>query len=164
MFTHDERYNSRNQLKQITFTDCWIQTQITMWMSMVAMSAKSKACENTTMGERDLECSTEPLLRQIMLVFFFYNCFVPLGFLSWKNIVKPAATELHYTMYGACWVFQCFHNPSNSDVDYRIFNVCMWSFCMHIQMGPWCTVSPEELLRGIESAQNLTSGKLVHKV
>ena len=35
---------------------------------------------------------------------------------------KPAATELHYPAYGACWVFLCFHNPPNSDMDCRIFN------------------------------------------
>ena len=27
------------------------------------------------------------------------------------------------SIYGACWVFQCFHNPPNSDMDYGIFNV-----------------------------------------
>ena len=30
----------------------------------------------------------------------------------------------------------CFHNPPNSDMDYRIFNVCMWSFlCVRIHTG-----------------------------
>ena len=33
----------------------------------------------------------------------------------------------------ACWVFLCFCNPPNSDMDYRIFNVHMWSLlCVHI--------------------------------
>ena len=36
---------------------------------------------------------------------------------------KPAATESRYPTYDACWVFYCFHNPPNSDMDYRIFNV-----------------------------------------
>ena len=37
---------------------------------------------------------------------------------------KPAATEIALpTTYDACWVFSCFHNPPNSDMDYRIFNV-----------------------------------------
>ena len=36
---------------------------------------------------------------------------------------KPAATESHYPTYSACWVFQCFRNPPNSDMDYWIFNV-----------------------------------------
>ena len=35
---------------------------------------------------------------------------------------KPAVTELRYPTYSACWVFQCFLNPPNSDMDYRIFN------------------------------------------
>ena len=31
---------------------------------------------------------------------------------------------------------QCFRNPPNSDMDYRIFNVCTWSFlCVRIHMG-----------------------------
>ena len=37
---------------------------------------------------------------------------------------KLAATKSYYPTNGACWVFfQCFHNPSNSDMDYRVFNV-----------------------------------------
>ena len=36
---------------------------------------------------------------------------------------KPAATESRYPTYGACWMFGCFHNPPNSDMDYRIFIV-----------------------------------------
>ena len=36
----------------------------------------------------------------------------------------------------ACWVFLCFRNPPDSDMDYRIFNVCMWSFlCVHVHTG-----------------------------
>ena len=35
-------------------------------------------------------------------------------------------------------LFCCFHSPPNSDMDYRIFNVHMWSFCMCIHTGePW---------------------------
>ena len=32
--------------------------------------------------------------------------------------------------FGQCWVVLCFHNPPNSDMDYGVFNVCVWSFCM----------------------------------
>ena len=32
-------------------------------------------------------------------------------------------------------LFWCFHNPSNYDMDCRIFNMCMWPFCRCIQMG-----------------------------
>ena len=35
----------------------------------------------------------------------------------------PAVTESRYPTYDACWVFECFHNPPNSDMDYRIFKV-----------------------------------------
>ena len=49
----------------------------------------------------------------------------------------PAATESRYPTHGACWVFLRFHNPLNSDMDCRIFNVrtdvnacsCTWG-CM----------------------------------
>ena len=36
-----------------------------------------------------------------------------------------------------CWLFSCFHNPPNSDMDYRIFNVCTWSnsVCVRIHTG-----------------------------
>ena len=36
---------------------------------------------------------------------------------------KPAARELRDPTYGAWWVFKCFHNPPNSNMDYWIFNV-----------------------------------------
>ena len=42
------------------------------------------------------------------------------GCFSWG---KPALTESHHPIYGACWVLKCFHNPLNSDMDYGIFNV-----------------------------------------
>ena len=34
--------------------------------------------------------------------------------------------------FSACWVIWCFHSPPNSDVDYRIRNMHIWLFCMHI--------------------------------
>ena len=37
--------------------------------------------------------------------------------------------------FSACWVFLCFRNPPNSDMDYRIFIVHIWSFvCMNVHM------------------------------
>ena len=53
-----------------------------------------------------------------------------LGCFPWG---KPAATESRYPIYGACWVFLCFHNPSNSDMDY-------WICHMHSDITAWdCT-------------------------
>ena len=45
---------------------------------------------------------------------------------------KPAATESRFPIlinhwYNYNWVFSCFHNPPNSDLDYSIFNVRTWS-------------------------------------
>ena len=59
--------------------------------------------------------------------FFFYSCIVPMGFLpSEIRVAFPRESQprqSRYQTYCACWVFQCFHNPSNSDIDYGIFNV-----------------------------------------
>ena len=48
----------------------------------------------------------------------------PMGNLGCFPQGKPAATESRYPTYCACWVFWCFHNPPNCDMDYRIFNMC----------------------------------------
>ena len=40
------------------------------------------------------------------------------------NILKTLILLVHA---GLLW---CFHNPPNSDRDYRILNVLMWPFCM----------------------------------
>ena len=45
---------------------------------------------------------------------------------------KPVATESSYPTYGACSLFYCFYNPPNSDMDYTIFNVRMWSLRMRM--------------------------------
>ena len=46
------------------------------------------------------------------------NCIGPFGFLPWEILVA-----VQRETYSACWVFQCFYNPPNSDMDYRIFDV-----------------------------------------
>ena len=79
-------------------------------------------------------------------LLFFNFCFLqpycpsgisPMGNLGCLPQGKPAATKSRYPTYCACWVFYCFHNPLNSDMDYRIFNMhtdvnacdCTWG-CM----------------------------------
>ena len=60
------------------------------------------------------------------LIFFFNNCLVTLGFLQWK-IRVAFSVESQLRQSGAtlrtCWVFECFHNLPNSDMDHGIFNV-----------------------------------------
>ena len=36
---------------------------------------------------------------------------------------KASRDRVALPTYGACWVFECFHNPPNFDMDYRILNV-----------------------------------------
>ena len=59
--------------------------------------------------------------------FYFLQLYCPSGISPMGNSgclprAKPAATEWRYPAYGACWVFLCFHKPSNSDMGYGIFN------------------------------------------
>ena len=56
------------------------------------------------------------------------------GCFPWE---KPAMTESRYSTYCACWVFQCFYNPPNSDMDYRIFNLCSDVYACNHKRG--CT-------------------------
>ena len=78
-----------------------------------------------------------PLFKKIIL----YKMYYPNGISPMRNLAcflwgKPAATESRYPTFSACWVFQCFQNPPNSDMDYRIFNMgtdvnarnCTWRF------------------------------------
>ena len=57
------------------------------------------------------------------------------------NILKTVTLLVH------AGLFWCFHSPPNSDMDYRIFNMCMWSFCMRIHTGdPQFIVSSKRLM------------------
>ena len=54
----------------------------------------------------------------------FYNCIIPRDFSHGKFwLLSPEKVSSRYPTYCACWVFECFHNPWNFDMDYRIFNV-----------------------------------------
>ena len=52
------------------------------------------------------------------LSFFFCNCIVLFGLLSQEiQVAFPGEGQLrqsHYTAYGACWMFLCFHSQPNS--------------------------------------------------
>ena len=57
--------------------------------------------------------------------------------------------------FSACWVFSCFCNPPNSDMDYRVFIMRTWSFlCVRAHTGVGHTDS--------KSAQHFWLGK-THK-
>ena len=59
------------------------------------------------------------------------------GCLTHERDQRYAATGARSTVFNhieihACWVFWCFCNPPNSDMDYRIFIVRAWSSaCVH---------------------------------
>ena len=47
-------------------------------------------------------------------------------------------------------LFCCSHNPSNSDMDYRFYNVLMWYICMRIHTGDFGLQShPKKLKRRV---------------
>ena len=60
-------------------------------------------------------------------LFFFKNCIVPLGFLPWEiRVAFPGESQLRQSRATQPTVhvgFQWFHNPPNSGMDTRIFNV-----------------------------------------
>ena len=44
--------------------------------------------------------------------------------------------------FSACWVFSCFRNPPNSDMDYRFLIMRTWWFlCVCVHTGVWHTDS-----------------------
>ena len=69
-------------------------------------------------------------VHKLFTFFFisFYKCVVPMGFLPWEiRVAFPGESQLQQsratqpTMHAGC--LSVLHNPSNSDIDYRIFNV-----------------------------------------
>ena len=92
------------------------------------------------------------------ILFWFCNCIVPFGFHPWKIWVvfprgKSAAIEPRYPTYGACWMFQCFNNPPNSNTYCRIFDVCT-----DVNLRG-CTREYTDNVR--ESAQKVDSGRKI---
>ena len=92
-----------------------------------------------------------------LCVFTFYNCIVPMGFLQKEiQVAFPRESQLRqprYPTYGACWVFQRFYNPPNSDKDYRIFN-------MRTDVNAWdCTRGCMDTVR--ESVQKADLGRKI---
>ena len=66
-------------------------------------------------------------------VSFFFNCIIPLEFSPWEiQVTFPRESQLQQSRptqptVHAVFNFKCFHNfhnPPNSDMDYRTFNMC----------------------------------------
>ena len=60
--------------------------------------------------------------------FFFLQLYCSIGISPTRNSGcfprgEPAAAQSRYPTCGKCWLFECFHNPPNSGMDFRIFNV-----------------------------------------
>ena len=66
---------------------------------------------------------------------------------------KLAATESRYPTYGACWVFYCFHNPPNSDMDCGIFNVRTYVNAYDCSWG--CIDTVEESALKVDSKKKI---------
>ena len=69
-------------------------------------------------------------LSGILHLFSFFLHLIPFGKFGppYLSKVTAAARAILPSPTGACWVFLCFHNPPNSDMDNRIFNVRKWLF------------------------------------
>ena len=83
----------------------------------------------------------EGMGKDCVIVFFihFITLLIPWGkcrppYLGMATVYSSRKSSANQS-YSACWVFTCFCNPPNSDMDYRIFNVRTWSFlCVRIHM------------------------------
>ena len=61
------------------------------------------------------------------------------------NMMKTVTLLVH------AGLFSRFHNPPNSDIDYRIFNMHMWSFLhVYTHAGPEFTVSCKGLTSPVD--------------
>ena len=59
--------------------------------------------------------------------FNFYTLLIPDGEFGppYLDTATAAARAALPCPTSACWVFLCVHNPPNSDMDFRIFDVVM---------------------------------------
>ena len=84
------------------------------------------------------ECDVHSALASSFFFSFRYTLLIPCGKFGPPHLVTATATATAVlpSPTSACWVFSCFHNPPNSDMDNMIFNMRTWSFlCVHIHMG-----------------------------
>ena len=93
------------------------------------------------------------LLGNFFLAFVVVVHFRKFGLPYLGKAAATARAELS-SPTSACCIFACFRNPPNSDMDYRIFNVCACSFlCVRIHTGVGYTnsVSTHFWVRGKNS-------------
>ena len=90
-------------------------------------------------------------------IFFFTTVLsqwiCSMGNSDWFPRGKPGATESRYPTYGACWVFKCFHNPLNSDMDHRLFNVR--THVNACDCTRWCTDTVRETALKVDSGRTI---------
>ena len=79
----------------------------------------------------------EPSLFIYFCIILFYNLIVPFGFLPWEiQVTFPFGSQLRQSCAIQTTVFCVFvflkSVVSNFDMDFRIFNVHVWSVCIYI--------------------------------
>ena len=75
----------------------------------------------------------------IFILQFLLSLSWNLGCLTWVRLQQPQ--EQRYLVLQVHAGSLNYHNPPNSDIDYRIFNVCTWSFlCVRVHTGVAHTV------------------------
>ena len=74
------------------------------------------------------------------ICFEWKNCiFLLLLYCVQLNILKTSTLQVHAGLFG------CFYNPLNSEMDCRIFSMCVVYLHAYIHGGPWFIVSSEGL-------------------
>ena len=82
------------------------------------------------------ECHNGVKFFLVFLIWFFIHFIIPFGNFRLPHLGKTtaAARAALTRLQSACWVFSCFRNPLNSDMDY----IRTWSFlCVRVHTGGW---------------------------
>ena len=95
------------------------------------------------------------------ILFFFFNflqMYCPTENFQWEiRVAFSRESQLWQSRatqpYGARWVFYCFHNPPNSDMDYRIFNVYTYVTACDCTRG--CTDTLKESALKVDSGRKI---------
>ena len=108
--------------------------------------------------------------KKVLLFFFllyFLQVYCPSGISPMGNSGclprgRPAATESRYPTYSAYLMFSCFHNPTNSDMYYGIFNVRLDVNACDCRRG--CTNTVRESALKVDWEKNLLPHRAIEPV
>ena len=110
-------------------------------MLLLYETCQNSETEHHNNSYQDSPCIINHCFYCIFLYFIHYYPFLKIeATLPGLGKATVAARAALPSPISACWVFLCFCNAPNCDMDYRIYNEGMWSFlCECINTGVWHT-------------------------